>query len=205
MMAPVRDVWWRALWVGPVRFGQKLLFPALVSGATSADFFQSTLPLLVFGALAALVVLQVRAQLGIAVDTRLHSRRRRCARQVYLRPFQADSDNGMWLCCLLALLYSAFASIVEGAATAPAERIGASVTTVKLLIIAYAAGRAAWIAWQRLRARRALTSGARGADEGPDPAGGDSYRVVDDGAPVLPLEEVLLPKGHASESELDHP
>jgi hypothetical protein len=77
MQAPLRAAWWAPLWAGPVRFGRKFLFAALVGGARAEDYAQvharrarrpgplcftrpvQTLPILLFASLLALLLLQV--------------------------------------------------------------------------------------------------------------------------------------------------
>ncbi len=59
LVAPLRFSWWSALWVGPVGFGRKLLFAALVAGS-QYDRNDASLPLMVFVSLLGLLVLQVR-------------------------------------------------------------------------------------------------------------------------------------------------
>ncbi len=61
LLQAVRVTWWRALWVGPVRFGKNLLFAAVIGGS---DFDPARLPFTVFCALLALLLLQVRCTSG---------------------------------------------------------------------------------------------------------------------------------------------
>ncbi len=65
LQRPVRTAWWRPLWGGPVRFVRKLLFAAIVSGS---DFGPTSLPMSVFVALLALLLLQVRSDPSMRVS-----------------------------------------------------------------------------------------------------------------------------------------
>ncbi len=58
LLRPVRLTWWRALWVGPVRFAKKLVFAALVS---ASDFDATGLPASVFVTLLYMCLLLLQA------------------------------------------------------------------------------------------------------------------------------------------------
>jgi hypothetical protein len=61
LVSPFRQNGWRTVWAVPVRFGRKLLFAALIGGAKREDL-DTTVPLLLFLSLTALLVAQVRAR-----------------------------------------------------------------------------------------------------------------------------------------------
>jgi hypothetical protein len=111
---PVRLSWWRALWVGPMRFAKKLLFAALV-GASDYGPDSTSLPSLVFVALLGLLLLQLPDCLpwpGHFLWQTLWI----CV-QMAVRPYAAPVNNRFEVACIACLLFEYFASVLSGLST----------------------------------------------------------------------------------------
>jgi hypothetical protein len=134
LVVPVRASWWRAVWVGPVGFGRRLLFAALVSGSSYASG-DATLPMLVFCSLLALLMLQVRPFASTRSHLDLPWWMLARGPQVLLQPFASSHDNRLELTCLLTLLFGYFGSVLAG--VAPSAAVDSSALAAKLAVTIY--------------------------------------------------------------------
>jgi hypothetical protein len=166
LLEPLRASWWRALWAGPVAFGRRLLFAALVGGS-SYSTADASLPVLVFASLLLLLLLQVSPLLPAALLAR-RSRALDRGAQIVCQPYASSRDNRLELVCLLVLLYGYFASVLAG--VAPSAAVDASAMASKAAVVAYGLWRALPTRQEAAALARSLSAlaGVVAADAGDD-------------------------------------
>ncbi len=155
LLHPLRGSWFRALWVGSMGFGRRLLFAALVGLSDYAE--DGALPTLVFCSLLCMLLLQVRAALRGRRGSSTAARH--VCLQVVVQPYASASDNRLETVCLTVLLFTYFVSVVSGTAARGARSLTAAALAAEVLVVLYGIWTAAE-QWWRQRAAGAASHAA---------------------------------------------